>query len=32
MATRDDDERLARGEAVFDHLHQYLRKKRGSGR
>ena len=27
--TRDDDERLARGAAIFDDLYQYFRKKRG---
>ena len=29
MASRDDEERVARGSAIFDDLHAYFRKKRG---
>ena len=32
MATADDEERLARGKAVFDDLYRYFQKKRGSAR
>ena len=32
MATADDEERIARGKAVFDDLYRYFQKKRGSSR
>lgn len=32
MATADDEERIARGKAVFDDLYRYFQKKRGSAR
>jgi hypothetical protein len=28
MATKDDDERLARGSAVFEGLHEYFRRRK----